>query len=75
MGKRIGRSFGMAVLVFLVSYLIFNIAYCEWAVWRYPHNNSMAGVAAMIEGFPVGIACAVVGFVITFYRKGRSISN
>jgi len=69
---RIVASLGVAVLAFIASFIVFNIAYIVWAVRRYPHHNSMAGVAAFIYGLPVGAACALLSFGIAFYIIGRN---
>ena len=53
-----------AVIAFPVSFVIFNVAFIYWAVQTYPHTNSMAGFAAFIYGFPVGLACSLVAFAV-----------
>lgn len=63
-----------AVIAFPVSFVIFNVAFIYWAVRTYPHNSSMAGLAAFIYGFPVGLACSLVTFVVVLVvstRKGE----
>ncbi|HWZ44846.1 MAG TPA: hypothetical protein VNW97_15330 [Candidatus Saccharimonadales bacterium] len=67
MTRRILISFATAALAFILIFVVFNIAYGEWAMWRYPHHNSMAGFAAFIYGFPVGAVCAGLVFIATFY--------
>jgi len=51
---------------FVLSFIIFNVAYITWAVWKYPQHNSMAGFAAFIYGVPVGAACGILGAAIAF---------
>ena len=60
-----------AVIAFPVSFVIFNVAFIYWAVKAYPHNNSMAGFAAFIYGFPVGLACSLVTFVVVLAVSRR----
>jgi hypothetical protein len=56
------------------QFVIFNVLYIEWAVRRYPHNNSMAGLAAFIYGIPVGLGCGILaGLVIGVALRGRSL--
>jgi hypothetical protein len=50
-----------------VSFKVFNIAYVDWAVWRYPHNNSMADFAAFMYGIPVGAICGIASFCLVFF--------
>src|SRR5262249_43491145 len=58
-GKATDLRWGMAllwaVIVFPISYIIFNVAFMLWAQKTYPHANSMAGFVAFIYGFPVGL--------------------
>jgi hypothetical protein len=60
---RWGIALLRAVIAFPVSFAISNIAYISWASKTYPHHDSMAGFAAFIDGFPVGLAASVVTFV------------
>lgn len=62
MAKRIAIAVVVAVVVFVVTFVAFNFLYIQWAVWRYPHNNSMAGLAAFIYGLPVAAGFALLGF-------------
>jgi hypothetical protein len=64
--RRIGISLLVAFASFVLSFIIFNVAYIKWAVWRYPQHNSMAGFAAFIYGIPIGAACALLGAAIAF---------
>ena len=73
MGGRIAFAFVVSFVVLVVSYVIFNLAYWEWTAWRYAHHDSMAVIAALIESVPVAAICAIVGFVVAFYRSGRNI--
>jgi hypothetical protein len=73
--KRIGISFVIAFGTFILSFVVFNVVFIQWAVWRYPHNNSMAGFAAFIYGVPVGMIFAAIAFVIAFRRTGRRIAS
>jgi hypothetical protein len=57
-------AFFGAAIAFPVSFLVFNVAYVYWAVKTYPHHNSMAGFAAFIYGFPVGLACSLVTLLV-----------
>ncbi|MGO9306947.1 MAG: hypothetical protein ACLP3R_25140 [Candidatus Korobacteraceae bacterium] len=50
-----------------IGFKVFRIAYVDWAVWRYPHNNSMAGFAAFMYGIPVGAISGVIGFCLVFF--------
>ena len=52
-----------------LSFKAFSIAYINWAVWRHPHNNSMAGLAAFIYGIPIGAICGIVVFCVAFFYK------
>lgn len=52
-----------AVIAFPVSFLIFNIVFLIWAEKTYPHNNSMAGLAAFMYGFPVALVASVATFI------------
>jgi hypothetical protein len=61
-----------ALIALTVSFLVFNFAYIEWAVWKYPHHNSMAGFAAFIYGIPVALGAGVIAFVIVFLKSKRS---
>ena len=49
---------------FIASFSIFSFTYVRWAVWRYPHNNSMAGLAALMYGVPIGMAVAAGVFLL-----------
>lgn len=65
----------VGIVSFFLSFFIFNVAYISWAVHRYPHHNSMAGMAAFYYGFPVGGAVALVVFAVTLYlqkKRGRA---
>jgi len=57
------------VLGAYISFKVFSIAYVNWAVWRYPHNNSMAGLAAFMFGIPLGAICGVVAFCFVFFYR------
>lgn len=69
--ERVLFSFKMSAWAFLASFVIFNIAFDLWAVWRYPHNNSMAGLSGFFLGLPVGVVFSVIGFIVAYYRSGR----
>ena len=75
MAKRLVISFLVAAAAFVFSFIVFNIEFIEWATWRYPHNNSMAGFAAFIYGIPVGGVFAILGFFLAFFWIGRETST
>jgi hypothetical protein len=68
--RRFSSSLIAAAAAFVVGFVIENVVYIEWAVREYPHNNSMAGLAAFAYGIPVGGLCAGVVFCLVFF-KGR----
>jgi hypothetical protein len=72
---RVIVSSSAAALAFIVSFVVFNVAYIKWAVWRYPQANSMAGLSAFIGGFEVGAIVAVLCFGVVYYWLGRRISD
>jgi hypothetical protein len=58
------------VLGAYISFKLFSFAYIEWACWRYPHNNSMAGFAAFMYGIPIGTLCGILLFcLVLFWNK------
>src|SRR5271154_6043459 len=57
----------VGILGAYIGFKVFSIAYVDWAVWRYPHNNSMAGLAAFMYGIPVGAICGISGFCLAFF--------
>jgi len=61
---RWGLAFLWAIIVFPVSYIIFNIAFVLWAEKTYPHANSMAGFAAFVYGFPAGLMASLATFLV-----------
>jgi hypothetical protein len=65
--RRLVFSWAAAIAGALVTFVIFNIVCGLWAVWRYPHNNSMAGVIGFLWGLPAG----AVGGAITFFLVFR----
>jgi hypothetical protein len=73
--RRIGLSLLIAVAAFIISFIAFNFVYIEWAVWRYPQTNSMAGMTAFFLGIPVGTIFAIISYAIAFYWIGRKASN
>jgi hypothetical protein len=56
-----------------IFFKFFEIAYIDWAVWRYPRNNSMAGLAAFMFGVPLAGSCGIVVFCTVFFwgKKGE----
>jgi hypothetical protein len=68
-------SFTASVAAFVATFFAFNIAYIQWADWRYPHHNSMAGFAAFYYGLPVGAAFAILGFALAFHRTSHLKEN
>ncbi|MBB5339946.1 tetrahydromethanopterin S-methyltransferase subunit E [Edaphobacter lichenicola] len=72
---RIVLSGVVAGATFAGTFVIFNIAYLRWAVWRYPQHNSMAGMTAFLYGLPVAVAFAALGFAIAFRSGSRSKAN
>jgi uncharacterized membrane protein len=60
----VARAILFAILAFFCSFIIFNIGYIRWAVYRYPHHNSMAGVSAFYSGLPVAGLVAIFTFVV-----------
>ena len=73
--RRLVLSLLIAVAAFIISFIVFNFVYIEWAVWRYPQANSMAGMTAFFLGIPIGAAFAIIIFAITYYWKGRKASS
>ncbi len=74
--RRFAVALVESILAFLISFIVFNICFIFWAEWRYPHNNSMAGLSAFIYGLPVGGFVAVLVFIIVFARlKRRHVSE
>ena len=71
-GMRVFWTAVGGVVVCIVSFVIFNVLYIEWAAWRYPHNNSMAGLAAFAYGIPVGLGCGIVAAAAIAARLKRS---
>jgi len=51
-----------------ISFELFSVAYIQWAAWRYPHHNSMAGLAAFLYGFPVGGFSGLLAFAIVWIK-------
>ncbi len=66
--RRLALSWVAAAAGALVGFVVFNVAFIWWAVWRYPHNNSMAGVVGILYGLPVGAACGAVTFSLAFRK-------
>jgi MFS family permease len=57
-------SFLAASVAFVLTFVTFFLVFCYWAAWRYPPNNSMAGLDAFFYGVPIGVAFGIiVGFV------------
>jgi hypothetical protein len=61
-----------------VSFVIFNVTFIYWAVKTYPHNNPMAGFAALICYFYLRLSCGagmqfsdVRGCAGGFQREGE----
>jgi tetrahydromethanopterin S-methyltransferase subunit E len=65
--RRAILSIVVGIVVSFATFIIFNIAYIKWAVWRYPHHNSMAGLAAFLYGLPVGAICGIIAFCFVFF--------
>ena len=59
--RGVSSLFG-SLCVCAISFVVFNVLYIEWAVWRYPHNDSMAGFAAFIYGIPVAIGSGILAW-------------
>jgi hypothetical protein len=74
MAVRIAVSLGIALVCFILSFIVFNFAYMVWAVWRYPQANSMAGLTAFMYAIPVGGIFAILSFAVAFYWIGRRTS-
>lgn len=55
------------ILAAYLSFKLFSVAYVDWAVWRYPHNNSMAGMTAFMYGIPIGAFCGIAVFCLVFF--------
>lgn len=53
----------------IITFFIFRFAYVQWAVWRYPQHNSMAGLAAFIYGVPVSMIFGIVSFSLVFFKR------
>jgi len=64
-------SFLIALVAFIISFIAFSFLYIEWAVWRYPQTNSMAGMAAFFLGIPIGVVFAVISFALAFHWRRR----
>jgi len=43
----------IAMVAAFFCFVIFNIGSILWASWRYPHNNSMAGIAGFVYGLKI----------------------
>ncbi len=54
----------VGIATFLVAFIITNVVYIKWAVWRYPKANSMAGMSAFMLGLEVAPVCALVCFLL-----------
>jgi uncharacterized membrane protein len=74
--KRFAVALVGSIVAFMISFIVFNICFGFWAEWRYPHNNSMAGLSAFIYGLPVGGFAALLVFIVVFARlKRRHVSE
>jgi len=62
--KRRATAILVGIATFLVVFIITNIAYIKWAVWRYPEANSMAGLSAFVLGLEIAPVCALVAFLL-----------
>lgn len=65
---RIGIALATSIAAFVFSFVVFIICYIEWAVHRYPQNNSMAGFAAFMYGLPIAFVVAICVFVLALVR-------
>jgi hypothetical protein len=62
---------GFATLV--VTFILTNVLYIEWADWRYPETNSMAGMSAFVLGIIVAPVCAVVSFALVLVVRRKTL--
>ena len=71
--KRITFAVLVVIATFVISFVLTNILYIEWAVWRYPDTNSMAGLSAFVLGLMVAPICALIaGGLVLWLRKKDS---
>jgi NhaP-type Na+/H+ or K+/H+ antiporter len=63
------------VVASLVSFVIFNVLYGLWAVWRSPQHNSMAGLTAFIYGMPVGLAFGILAGILIWVSLRKLDQN
>jgi hypothetical protein len=75
MGRIVLRILGGLVLSVLALPLIvysFLFLYVKlWAVWAYPHNNSMATLSGFFYGICIGALASICCFILVFVWTGR----
>jgi len=74
MGRMLLRILGalvLSVLAFPLTVYLFLILYVKWAVWAYPHNNSMATLSGFFYGICVGALASICCFILVFVWTGR----
>ena len=64
----------IGALTFVLSFVVTNAVYIEWAVRTYPQANSMAGCSAFVLGLEVAPICTAVavGLYLFLTRRGRA---
>jgi uncharacterized membrane protein len=65
----------IGIVTLIVSFVLTNVAYIKWAVWRYPQHNSMAGLSAFMLGLVVAPACALLSVGLFLFMSKRRVSN
>jgi hypothetical protein len=75
MGRILLRTLGalvLSVLVFPLFVYVFLFLYVKWAVWAYPHNNSMATLLGFFYGICIDALVSICCFILVFVWTGRS---
>lgn len=64
----------VAIATLVISFFLTNVLYIQWAVWRYPEANSMAGMSAFVLGLMVAPIWAMIagGLVLWWPRKNSN---
>ena len=74
MGKillRILAALVVSILTFPLTVYLFLYLYVKWAVWAYPHNNSMATLSGFFYGICIGALTTIACFIVVFVWTGR----
>ena len=54
----------VALAALVLSFFLTNYLYVEWAVWRYPETNSMAGMGGLVLSLVVAPIFALAAGVL-----------